>query len=372
MGKNSQRNSKPYSKLKVAIVVDFLMYLGGAEQVLKKICELFPNASLYTLFYNKKFTSEYFHKIKIKASWIQHFKFFYRALIILFPSAIENFNLDDYDLVISSGIWSKGIITKPKTLHIAYCHSPNRFLWEDSKNYIYKNTFFGFRSLTKILFHILRIWDFEASQRPNIIISNSLYTQNRIKKYYKRESKVIYPGIQITTRQITDKIQTNRKKYFLIVSRLQYYKNIELAIKTFNKLGLPLIIVGKGVNKKRLRKLAKNNIKFLGFVSEQELIILYKNAIALILPCIEDFGLTPIEAMSLGTPALCFKGGGAIEYIKPGLNGELFEDNNLEQEVKKILNAKYNKKDIIKSIQKFNQENFKKQLKILIDLNYMI
>src|SRR3989344_6583910 len=261
MGKNSQRNIRLNSKLKVALVVDFLMYLGGAEQVLKEICELFPNAPIFVLFYDKKFVSKYFPKSFIVASFVQYIKFLRRFLMPLFPSAIENFNLDNYDLVISSGVWSKGIITKPKTLHIAYCHSPNRFLWEDSKNYIYKNTFFGFRSLTKILFHILRIWDFEASQRPNIIISNSLYTQNRIKKYYKRESKVIYPGIQITTRQTTDKIQTNRKKYFLIVSRLQYYKNIELAIKTFNKLGLPLIIVGKGVNKKRLRKLAKNNIK---------------------------------------------------------------------------------------------------------------
>jgi len=366
MGKNSQRNIRLNSKLKVALVVDFLMYLGGAEQVLKEICELFPNAPIFVLFYNKKFVSKYFPKSFIVASFIQYIKFSRRFLMPLFPSAIENFNLDDYDLVISSGVWSKGIITKPKTFHIDYCHSPSRFLWEDSKNYIYKNTFFSFRALTKILFHFLRIWDFEASKRPDIIISNSFYTQKRIKKYYKRDSQVIYPELQNTSYK-TQVTKHKLQNYFLIVSRLQYYKNIELAIKIFNKLGLLLIIAGEGRNKKRLRKLAKNNIKFLGFVSEQELMALYKNAIALILPCIEDFGLAPVEAMSLGTPSLCFKGGGAIEYIKPGLNGELFENNNLEQGVKKILNAKYNKKDIINSAQKFKQGNFKKQLTTLIN-----
>ncbi len=368
MGKNSQRNLRPNFKLKVAIVVDFLMYLGGAEQVLKEICELFPNAPIFVLFYNKKFVSKYFPKSRVIVSFIQYIKLLRRFLMPLFPSVIENFNLDDYDLVISSGVWSKAIITKPKTFHIDYCHSPNRFLWENSKDYIYKNTFFGFRVLTKILFHFLRIWDFEASKRPNIIISNSIYTRDRIKKYYRRESEVIYPGIQITNYKLEN--QTKPKQdYFLIVSRLQYYKNIELAIKTFNKLGLKLIIAGEGKNKKRLKKIANKNIKFLGFIENIELINLYKNARALILPCIEDFGLTPIEAMSLGTPALCYNGGGAIEYIKPGLNGELFENNNLEYGVKKILNAKYNKQDIINSVQKFKQENFKKQLLDIINNN---
>ncbi|MBI3335069.1 MAG: glycosyltransferase [Candidatus Portnoybacteria bacterium] len=361
--------------MKLALVHDFLMYWGGAERVLHGLHAIFPRAPIFTLFFNEGFTKKFFPRANIHPSFLQKFPLPHRFLLPFLPTAAESLILDDYDVVISSGTFSKGIIVRPKTLHIHYCHTPPRFLWEESREYIEHNVPFGLRSCASLMLHWLRIWDRQAGeQRVDTFIANSKWTQARIKEIYGRDSRVIYPfaDLRLTTydkrRNISNtKYQILNTKYFLVVSRLQRYKNLELPIKVFTKLNLPLYIVGEGPDKKRLQRIAGDTVKFFGFADEKELSSLYKNARALIHPSVEDFGLTPIEAMAQGTPALAYRKGGAEETIIESKTGEFFDELNeksLHNGLQKLLanEGKYSKKEIIKHVQKFSFERFQKNI----------
>lgn len=352
--------------MRVALVHDFLLYWGGAERVLKGLHTMFPNAPIYTLFARKSFVTTFFPDADVRTSLTNIPILSHRARLPFLPSAIESLNLDMYDVVISSGIFSKGIITKSKTKHVHYCHTPPRFLWEEEQEYIQNTVPFGLRTLTRFTSHWLRIWDRQAGEyRVDIMIANSKWTAKRIKKIYRRKANIIYPFVNNLQPTAYNLQPTNN--YFLIVSRLQKYKNIELPITVFNKLNLPLYIVGEGPDRKRLEKIAQKNIAFLGFKKEEHLPLLYRHAKALIHPSQEDFGLTTVEAMAEGTPVLAYKKGGAIETIKEGKTGEFFDEltrQSFYEGLQKILtNEKiYNRDKIITHAQKFSFEKFKKHI----------
>ena len=361
-------------KRKIAIVHDFLTYFGGAEQVLKSLHHLYPEAPIYTLLYDKKKMKQYFPEAKIRTSFLNKFPKFLRKrkkyLFPLMPTAVETFDLRDFDIVISSSSsFAKGIITKPKTKHICYCHTPTRFLWDWHLNYLKDNKISGIKKVLILpILHYMRMWDKSASERVDYFIANSRNTAQRIEKFYRVKSKVVYPPCDIGRANLNNK----NEDYFLIVSRLSPYKKIDIAIEAFNKLDLPLVIIGEGQDRRRLENMAEKNIKFLGFQDQKRIAEYYQNCQALIFPGEEDFGITPIEAMSYGKPVLAFRRGGLLETVIEGETGEFFDDaipEILADGVRRLKNnfRNYDPEKIKDQANKFSRENFECTIEKLID-----
>lgn len=346
--------------MKVALIHDWLVNLGGAERVLIELHRIFPEAPIYTLFCRKSFRQDFLPGAEIRTSSLQKIPLIskiYKYLFFLMPQAVESFDLSPYDVVISSSvIFSKGIIVKTKTKHICYCYSPTRFLWD-------RNTEYRKNGLGKIASHFLRIWDRQSAERVDKFAAISKTVQERIKKYYRRDSTIIYPPISIRPDSETRNYKLETGNYYLIVSRLYDYKNINVAIDAFNKLGFPLVIIGSGPAYRELKILAGPKIKFLGFKNDEELINYYQHCYALIMPQEEDFGLSAIEAMSFGKPVLALKRGGVTEIVIDGLNGEFFDDpipEALADGVRRLNeNFKNYQPEIIKkSVEKFSRHSF--------------
>ncbi|MDD5083778.1 MAG: glycosyltransferase [Candidatus Moranbacteria bacterium] len=376
---------------KVALVHDFLVCQGGAEKVLAELSEMFPQAPIYTLLYDKEAMRGMFSDKDIRTSFLQNFPRFlrkrYRFLLPFFPVAIEAFDLRDFDIVISSsGAWSKGIVTRLNTRHIAYIHSPMRYVWDYNEHYL-KEIGGGRLGLFKrMMLSYLRVWDREAADRPDVLIANSSYTQSRIAKYYRRESTVVYPPVTGSGQQsvigeeqfaitndhnmITDDAKGDffgfgSKEYFLIVSRLTPNKKVELAVEAFNKLGLPLIVVGDGKQKQRLGRIAKHNIKVVGWQDDAAVATLYEHARALVFPAEDDFGMVMVEAMRYGVPVIAYADGGALEIVQEGVTGEFFRAQTPEimaDGVRRFLESKaqYDADVIIKTTERFSREKFEK------------
>lgn len=347
--------------MNIAIVHDFLSYWGGAERVLKGMIKLFPHAPVYTLWYDKAFVDRHFPAITIHHSFLQSWHLPHRARLPFMPTAAESLPLNNYDVIISSGTFAKGIIVKPGTLHIHYCHTPPRFLWEESTDYIAHNVPLGAKTLASLIVHWLRIWDVHAASRVDTMIANSKWTQKKIKKIYQREAQIIYPFIDPIFFQKPKSRPHTDRDYMLIVSRLARYKHIDLAIQECNKLGISLVVIGKGPDRKRLECIAGPLTQFIGFVPDNELAGWYAGAKALILPGIEDFGLTPVEAMAQGAPVLAYRKGGAIETVIEHTTGNLFTTS---KELRKLLTRmpKYKRKNIIAHAKQFSFECFKKEI----------
>src|SRR3989344_375015 len=317
--------------MKIAFVHEYLNQFGGAERMLQVLCAIFPNAPIYTLIYDADSTGHVFDNRIIVTSFLQKLpltKGHHRIFPLLMPIAIEQFDFSEFDIVISvSSSFAKGIITGPKTKHICYCLTPPRFLWDNSQKLTEE---FGFPKIIKKLLppfiSYLRIWDKEASMRVDEFWSISNFIKARVKKYYDKNSAIIYPPID------TDKfyISENLGDYFLMVGRLVPYKKFDIAIKAFNKVGLPLKIVGSGPELKRLQKLAKANVQFMGLLSDKELAKIYSRCKALIFPQEEDFGIVPLETMASGRPVIAYKGGGALETIIDGKTGIFFDEQTDE------------------------------------------
>jgi glycosyltransferase involved in cell wall biosynthesis len=374
-------------KPKIAIVHDFLTYFGGAEQVLKSLHSLYPKAPIYTLLYDKEKMQGYFPRAKIRTSFLNKFPKFVKKrkkyLLPLFSTAAETFDLRDFDIVISSSnSFVKGVITKPKTIHICYCHAPTRFLWDWHHNYLSENKIKGIKKIFTIpILHYVRMWDKSAADRVDYFIANSQNTADKIKKFYGQESKVIYPPVDVVTASSplasgernnpTRNSTVPEESYFLIVSRLSVYKKIDIAIKAFNKLELPLIIIGEGEDEKRLRKMAEKNIKFLGFQPEEKIAQYYQNCQAFIFPGEDDFGIAPVEAMAFGKPVLAYRRGGVTETVVEGITGEFFDDQIpeiLADGIRRIKNNynNYDPEKIKEHAKKFSRERFEKNIKEFI------
>lgn len=293
---------------------------------------IWPEAPIYTLIYDEEFVKKSFPDAKITGSFLQKFPKFLRQrkkyLLPLLAVAPETFDLKDFDLVISSSSsFAKGVVVKPKTIHICYCHTPTRFLWDWYWEYLRENNISGVKKIFAIpILHYLRMWDKSVAERIDYFIANSATTKKRIKKFYRRDSQVIYPPADVEKfRTPNVERRTREKEYFLIVSRLSPYKKIDTAIEAFNKLDWPLVIVGEGSHKKYLRRIAGKNIKFAGFVEDEKLASYYHGAKALIFPGEDDFGITAVEAMASGAPVIALRRGGARETVIEGVTGEFFD-----------------------------------------------
>lgn len=348
---------------KIAIVHDWLLTFGGAERVLSELCTMFPDAPVYTLFARPEIVTANFPHTDIITSSLQRAPFvthIHKLYTPFMPMAIEAFDLSQYDIVLSSSaFFAQGVVLKPKTRHICYSYSPMRSLWD--RNCEYRGAAF--------LRHILRMWDRQASARVDEYIAISQHVRNRIKKFYQRDARVIYPPlVQLPT---PCKNIPHKPGFYLIVSRLYSYKNIALAIDTFNKLGCPLIVIGDGPARRRFERISGPTVSLVGHLDDATMAAYYRDSRALIMPQEEDFGLTALEAMSFGKPVLALRRGGALETVKEGISGEFFDDpipEALADGVRRLNEnySSYNAGDIMKLVKPFSLERFRREITKLI------
>lgn len=361
--------------MKIAFVHDFLCQLGGAEKVLEAFCEMFPEAPIYTLVYNKNKTGSVFGKKDIRTSFIQKMPFGvskYKWYLTLMPKAIESLDLSEYDLIFSdASAFAKGVIKRKDAVHICYCHTPTRYLWQIPDFYVKTAGIpWPIRPFMFPVLKWLKKWDFKAAQRPDYYIANSKEVQGRIKEYYKRDSEVIYPFVDIE--KFTP--SKNIKDYYLLAGRMVPYKRYDIVINAFNKLDLPLKVVGDGYGLTELKKLAKSDkIEFTGRVSDEELKKYYSECKAFIFPAEEDFGMMIIEAMASGRPVIAYKKAGALEIIREGLNGLFFESLTPESVIDAINSfnpKKYDSRLIRQYAMKFDKKIFKEKISKFINSHY--
>ena len=354
--------------MKVALVYDRVNKWGGAERLLLALHSMFPRAPLYTAVYSPKKATWAKVFPKVHTSFLQKIpilKTRHEMLGTFMPLAFESFDFSKHDLVISvTSEAAKVVITTPNTKHISICLTPTRYLWSGHDVY-FKNPVLRFFSRPAVSY--LRHWDKIAAYRPDELVAISTTVQKRIRKYYKRKSVVIHPPTNLTK---TKRKMGARGDYYLLVSRLVPYKKVDLVIKTFNKLGLPLVIVGEGNQKMRLMLMAKRNIKFTGKVTDEELTKHYQTAKVLIMPQEEDFGLTAIEAQTLGTPVIAFSKGGALDSVIDKKTGILFNRQSVKSLTKAIgvfEKTKFDEETIRKNVDKFSTSEFIKKLRTLIN-----
>ncbi len=364
---------------KIAIVCDFLTKLGGAQKVLLSLHELYPAAPIYCLLYDEKGTGSVFKDCKIIRSSLQKQPGFLRHrpkfLIGKFAKAIEEFDLSKYDIVISSNdSFSHGVITKPETFHLCYCHTPARYLWDWHAEYLAENKLgFNFKGMfVRNLLHKQRIWDRVSADRVDHFLVNSENVKGRIKKYYQRDSDVVYPPVEVTDIKIAVEPPED---FYLIVSRLEPYKKIDLAIRACNKLKKKMMIVGEGSAKKYLQSIAGPTIKFVGWKNDKELWRYYRQTKSFIFPGEDDFGITPVEAMAAGRPVIAYGKGGATETILNGSTGLFFYQPTVESLTDAIgqLEKKYDNfipANCRTQAEKFSKEKFLTEIKKQVELGY--
>ncbi|MBI2674769.1 MAG: glycosyltransferase [Candidatus Yanofskybacteria bacterium] len=353
--------------MRIAFVHEYLNQFGGAERMLLALCAIFPDAPIYTLFYDANATGGVFEGRDVRTSFLQNLPFVkkhHRGFPLLMPLAVEQFDFSDFDAVISiSASFAKGVITKPHTKHICICLTPPRFLWDDSQKFVEE---FGYpkliRNILPPFISYLRVWDKEASCRVDEFWAISDFIRQRIKKYYGRESELVYPPIDISKFPKPTTYNLQPTTYFLMAGRLVAYKRFDLGVKAFNKLGFPLKIVGIGPEFKKLKRIANDNIEFLGLVSDDRLADLYSKTQALIFPQEEDFGIVPLEAMASGRPVIAFRSGGAVETTVENKTGAFFDEqtvDSLAYAVKNFDSSKFDSENCRKQAERFDVGVFK-------------
>tara|TARA_B100002019_G_C21265617_1_gene599252 strand:- start:340 stop:1485 length:1146 start_codon:yes stop_codon:yes gene_type:complete len=370
--------------MKIALIHDGIFCKGGAERVLLNMHKAFPDAPIYTSIYLENQTYAEFKKCNIKTSFLQYFikseKTFKKTFVLFAPYAMRKFDLSKYDVILSSTTHCAKYIKPNKTsLVINYCYTPFRLAWNPESYRIFLESNGYKKFLIKKVISYLQKIDFHYAQRANKYIAMTQETSERIKKIYNikpKNIKIINPSINVGEFKVADKIED----YFLIVSRLEKYKKVDLAIKAFNKTDFKLKIVGMGMEYNNLKKIANNNIKFLNIVSQSELINLYSKCKALIFPQHEDYGLTPLEVNASGRPVIAYGLGGVETTMIPSNKKDnknftsiFFLDQNedsLLSAIKKLDNLNVNSEFILNHVKKFDNQKFISKLKSYIQLEY--
>jgi glycosyltransferase involved in cell wall biosynthesis len=351
---------------KVALIHDWLTGQRGGEKVLEVFAEIFPKAPIYTLFHFPGTQTEKIERRTIHTSFLQRMPFLkrkYRSYLPLYPLSVELFDLQGYDVIISSShCVAKGAIPQPNGLHICYVHSPIRYAWNQYFAYFSpENLGLLSRLLIPPVIHRLRQWDVSSSCRVDYFIANSKAVAQRIYRYYRRPAEVIHPPVDTEFFQPGD----TQGEYFLIVSALVPYKRIDLAVETFNDSGASMKIVGTGPEYKKLRRKAKKNIDFLGFLPPHDLLRIYQRARALLVPGEEDFGINSLEAQACGVPVLAYGRGGATETVIPTDTGLFFSEltkQSLQDAVDKFQGIAFDRSAIRTNALRFSREKFKKKV----------
>lgn len=357
--------------MKTALVHDWLVSLAGSERVIIALHEAFPDAPLYTsVFERSQFPM--LADAEIRTSFLQKVplaKKKHQLFPMLRTIAFENFDMSGYDVVISScHAESKAVLTQPETLHICYCYTPIRYWWGGYNEYLERPLFGPLNPLVKWIMpamaSYMRVWDRCASDRVDLYVATCNNVAERIRKYYRRKAKVIYPPVNTDGITPSEKIEN----YFLVAGRQIPYKRTDIAVRAFNRLGIPLKVVGTGPELEMLRSIAKPNVEFLGRVSDSELAKLYSHCTGFIFPPNEDFGITPLESMAAGRPVIAFRAGGALETIVEGVTGEFFDEQtpeSLESAVLAFKPERYHSETLRERAKRFDVVNFKESFKKL-------
>lgn len=318
--------------MKVALVHDYLNQMGGAERVVMALHEIFPDAPIYTSIYDPKRVDPAFQQMDVRTSFMQKLPLVtkhHQPYLPFYPFAMESLDLRGYDLVLSSSsAFGKGVITRPGTMHICYCHTPMRWCWNYDEYVEREKLGKVARSILPFIVSGLRVWDQTSAMRVEHFIANSPVVAERIHKYYHREAVVIPPPVE--AQRFPFDPTTQPEPYFLILSRLIPYKRIDLAIEACNRLQLPLYIIGKGRDRERLQKMAGPTIRFLGGLSDAEVVYYLSHCRAFLFPGEEDFGITPLEAQVCGRPVIAYGEGGALASIINGVTGVFFKEQTVE------------------------------------------
>ena len=355
-------------QLKVALVHDYLNQYGGAERVLEELHTLFPSAPVYTSMYWPERMSPTIRALDVRTSFMQRLPLVTRnhqPFLLLYPLAFESFDLSGYDVVISnSSAFCKGVVTPPGTLHICYCLTPMRWVWNYHAYIERERLGLAARLVLPAAISTLRSWDVATAQNVDRFLAISRTVAARIRKYYRRDATVIYPPVNCDAFQLQ---QARVDDYYLIVSRLIPYKRIDLAVDAFSRLGIRLKIVGSGGRDlPALRARAARNVEFIGRVSDAELKRLYAACRGLVFPGEEDFGIAPLEANASGRPVVAYAGGGALDTVIDGQTGILFEQQEVECLIGAVRRAEetvWDSDGLRAHARKFDSQVFRDQLR---------
>jgi glycosyltransferase involved in cell wall biosynthesis len=356
--------------MRVALLHDYLNQYGGGERVLENLMEIFPDAPIYTLLYDEDRTYGKFRGRVKKTSFLDWP--LARRNIPFMARAAEAMNIDDqYDLIISDTAgYAKGIKVPAGAVHLSYTHTPLRYAWEQD-NYLQPILSKPQLLMARPILNYLQLWDHKAGQKPDHLLANSRFIADKIKRYYNRESDVIYPPVD--TKMFYREKNIKDRSYYLGVGRLLHYKRFDLMVKAFSKLGLPLKILGTGPELENLKTMANSsaNIEFITFLdNENELRNLYNNAKALVFPQVEDFGLVAAEAQACGAPVIAYGAGGALEIVDDSISGVLFEKQSVESLIDAVMRVekmRFNRAKISLMGSRFSKDKFRKLLLAKID-----
>ncbi|HYX32089.1 MAG TPA: glycosyltransferase [Oligoflexus sp.] len=356
--------------MRVAFVHDWLVTWRGGEKVLEALLELYPNAPIYTLFYDEAEMPESIRRRQVIVDpWLNALKRFRKILLPLLPAAIEAMPLEDYDLVIStSSCVAKGVLVGAEARHISYIHSPMRYIWDQRRYYLTPHRPLSWVEMIKhILLSKLRVWDVASNHRVDRFVANSSFVRSRVKRYYGRDAQVVHPPVAIERFK-----PQNPKKggYFLAAGAFVNYKRFDLAIAACEALGKKLIVAGSGPDEKQLRRLAGKMTEFRVKPSADEWVALFQNADALLFPGVEDFGITAIEALAAGTPVIALKAGGALDFIQEGKTGLFFQEatvESLRQTLENFQSQAFHRDYLTTFAATFSRDNFQRRMRQEID-----
>jgi len=359
----------------VAFVHDWLTAYAGAEKVLEAAIELYPNAPIYTLVYEPiNFKNSPIAEHPIYTSFIERLpmgRSKYRTYLPLMPLAIEQFDLSGYDIIISSShAVAKGVLVRADQLHISYIHTPIRYAWDLQFQYLKDSGLErGLKSaIARLILHYLRIWDAISTNRVDVLVANSRYVARRIWKVYRRSAKVIYPPVDVE--RFTPRSQ--REDFYLTLSRFVPYKKVDLIVKAFTKLGLPLVVIGDGPDFEKVKRYAGPNIKLLGHQPDSVVKDYLERCKAFVFAADEDFGIAPVEAQAAGAPVIAYGKGGVTETVIPGETGIFFPEQTVEsliEAVKQVESGKYtfDPERIRRNAERFSKSRFQHEFSELVD-----
>ena len=365
------RVQSPENVSRVALVHDFLLDLRGAERVFLELCKIWPDADIYTTVYDEDGTEGRFAGRRVYTSFLQRLRptaRTFRALLPLYPAAIESFDLSDYDLVVSSSsAWAHAVICDERSVHVSYCYNPFRYAWNDRDRTLASRNDPITRAFLRRIFRRWRQWDWIAAQRTDRYIAISRTTQARIRTYFGRESNVVYPPVA------TERFhRAPLGDHYALVSELMSHKQIEDAIEAFNALRRPLVVVGDGPDARRLKRAAGPTIRFTGRVGDGEVADVLQTARALVVTAIEEFGIAAVESQAAGRPVIARRGGGALETVVDGITGAFWTGGarELADAVAAFDDTAIDPQACIRNAARFNKASFRAGIEAEVEAAY--
>ena len=354
---------------RIALVHDFLLDVRGAERVFASLCDLYPQADVFTAVYDEKGTEGWFAHRDVNTSFLQRLRptaNTFRGLLPLYPYAMESLDLSSYDVVISSSsAWAHGVLVDPETVHVCYCHNPFRYAWNAREGTLAKRDPVT-RAALAVILKRWRQWDWIAAQRVDRYVANSETTRRRVNRYFSRDAEVLHPPVDTERFRPSGDVGDT----YVVLSELMPHKRIDLAIHAFNRLGLPLLVVGNGPDARRLHRLAGPTVRFTGFLNDTRVAEMLAHARALVVPATEEFGIAAVEAHAAGRPVIALREGGARETVLEGVNGTFFDEptvDALADAVRTFDPATIDPRACAQSAERFDVSRFRRGMAAIVD-----